>query len=120
MQLVRNGAEAELRHLDLQAKGLLWLRGQVQVDKNGRLSGTLDLGIEESLLALARSPAVSKVFIRPETGYRWAAIELSGTVRHPTDNLAQLMEKSRETPQQRVDPGLKLENEFEKLTQPQD
>ena len=74
-----------LENLDVLAPGQVGLRGSARLAPDGSLSGTVLAGLPASSLAWLPE-ATTTVFGQQKDGLFWATIELSGTVKKPTNN----------------------------------
>lgn len=120
LRVVRSDARVALEDMDLIADGMMRIRGRLEERRGGALSGTLEVGIAESFLVLAETPAVPKVFSKSAGGYRWATVNLSGTTKAPADDLARQLAGILESTPPSTGGTQGLEDEFRDLTTPQD
>ncbi len=82
-----------LDEIDLRAEGgWLRVRGHALVDTDGTLSGTLLIGLPETLairLAPVKSPLHRSIFnAEGEAGYLWLRMNLSGSLKAPQEDLS--------------------------------
>jgi hypothetical protein len=73
----------ELTNIEAGSPGRCQLEGEMRVDRDGRLSGILRIGIAPDLLLGRIPPALQ----RDAGGYYWAAINLDGTALAPVEDL---------------------------------
>ncbi|NBV87154.1 MAG: hypothetical protein EBS01_13040, partial [Verrucomicrobia bacterium] len=85
-RIVKTASKTELKEIDLDADGLLRLRGSAVVE-GGQIQGAFRLGIAASLLHWLPG-AQSQIFADSKDGYVWAPFEISGSVDHPEENLS--------------------------------
>ncbi len=85
VEFSRSGARTELRELDLDADGILRVRGTLVVDA-GRLEGKMQLGIPPSVIQWL-PPARTRIFGESRDGYVWVPFTVSGTVEQPEEDL---------------------------------
>ena len=95
----------------LVAERIAQFRDQVR----RRLSGELEVGLPESVLATANSPHFESLFVPDDDGFRWITVRLGGTMSAPTDNFWELYQnaKIKPKPDERKGPS------FEELTKPE-
>lgn len=80
--------------INLSAKrGLLIVHGHILVGQNGKLGGTLTIGLPERLastLPVPREQLVDQLFTAEgeEKGYLWVNMNLSGTIDDPQEDLS--------------------------------
>ena len=78
--------KTEFQDIDLDAEGILRIRGGVTVEKD-RISGSLKLGISPSFVQWL--PAGRDVlFGEAAEGYVWAPFQISGTLENPQEDLS--------------------------------
>ncbi len=118
----REGDVVSLRNLEMTAKGRLSLRGELSITANSNLSGNLQLGMAEAMIASAAPehlPRLQSVFGPPKEGFRWATIKISGTVTAPVDNFKDLYSAAREAQQEKTAPSHEEgHSSFKELTHP--
>jgi|GEM_PF-6580456 len=118
--LRRDATSVRLEGIRLLSRDELEVTGDIG-ERDGKLEGSLDIGLPESIVLSSRS--LAKVFLRSSAGRRWATVKLSGTPKKPADDLLAQLEAAAtvgegpDTVEEGVeDPG--LEDEFEELTTP--
>ena len=85
-RLTHTATRTTLKDLDLDADGVLRIRGDLSVEK-GALKGSLKLGISASLIQWL--PGVrSKVFDESADGYVWTPVQVSGSLEEPIEDLS--------------------------------
>lgn len=85
----KRGNRWEVKDLVLFDEGLLKVEGQLEVDGD-QLAGRLYLGVPPGLLAHIPG-AEEKVFLRESQGLLWTPVEISGTLKHPKEDLSERM-----------------------------
>ncbi len=90
--LHRENGVVRISELVLLSKTQLKVTGDLSLEKNEVLSGTLDVGLPEATVSGGRNPALAKVFKDSKDGFRWVTLRISGTSGRPVDNFAELAE----------------------------
>jgi hypothetical protein len=109
-------AGVSLRDLDLKERSRMAIRGQLEFQRNQRrLSGELEVGLPESVLATANSPHFESLFGPSEDGFRWVSLKLGGTMSAPTDHFWELYQNAKIAPKPDNNSG----PSFEELTKPE-
>lgn len=80
------GDTVELRNLALQSDGLLRVEGKVDI-AGEQLSGHLQVGVTPGTMRWIPG-AERKVFTEERDGFRWAPLQLAGTVNEPKEDLS--------------------------------
>jgi len=88
--LHRENGVARISELVLLSRTQLKVTGDLSLDKNEMLSGTLDVGLPEATVVGGRNPALAKVFKERRDGFLWVTLKISGTGGRPVDNFAEL------------------------------
>lgn len=86
VKLHRSDQLTELRDIELDADGVLRIEGTLTI-REGKLDGTLRLGISPSLVQWLPS-ARSKIFEENHGGYLWTPVHISGTTDLPQEDLS--------------------------------
>lgn len=73
----------EFNHCVMEEKGKFRAEGEVAVNREGSLRGTIELGVAPALLAFLTAPVVKEVFPREKDGYVWTTVHLAGTLEQP-------------------------------------
>jgi len=81
--LIRTNEDLSLNDLELINNSLMLIHGNLSVSAKGRLSGTLTIGIPETVFD-DRPPAA---FTGPRSGFYHIDVQLNGTVETPNDTL---------------------------------
>jgi hypothetical protein len=105
-----------LGDLRIENKDYMALKGAVAMAADGRLSGTLEVGVTEAMIESAKVSRLDAMFTPATGGFRWITLKIGGTAAAPTDNFKELFE-SGETPEAAA-PTRKIPS-FEELTQPE-
>lgn len=95
--LHRENGVVRISELVLLSKTQLKVTGDLSLDKNEVLSGTLDVGLPEATVTGGRNPALGQVFKESKDGFRWVTLKISGTSGRPVDNFADLAQAAGET-----------------------
>jgi len=85
-RLRKTSDRTELQDIDLDAEGILRIRGGVSVEKD-RLSGSLRLGISPSFVQWLPAGR-NALFGEPSEGYVWVPFQLTGTLENPQEDLS--------------------------------
>lgn len=111
----RSRGTVEIRNLNAEHRNRLALRGNLRLESNGRLNGTIDIGLSPALVATAPTRRLDPVISESSGGYRWISVSIGGTINAPTDNFMVLLD----TPPQRAEePSGRDGASFEDLTRP--
>lgn len=88
--------DLKLSRIDIEDKGKLAIKGEIEVTADQDIDGLLSVGIPEGLLAFIPG-AETKVFLPGESGLLWAKVKLSGSLDNIQENLtAQLRNAAAE------------------------
>jgi hypothetical protein len=115
---LREAGTLSLHHLNLESKSRMAIRGDLSLATNQNLSGELEIGIAEAMIASSKDVRLDAMFSEPRDGFRWITLKISGPVAKPLDNFKDLY--SAATPDGDIGPS-KLEEKtpsFEELTRP--
>ncbi len=85
-RLRKTSDRTELQDIDLDAEGILRIRGGVSVERD-RLSGSLRLGISPSFVQWLPAGR-NALFGEPSEGYVWVPFQLSGSLENPQEDLS--------------------------------
>lgn len=113
--LHRENATVRISDLSLLSKSQLNVTGELSLDKDETLTGTLSVGLPESTVAGGRNPALAKVFKDSRDGFRWVTLKISGTGGTPLDNFTELTQAAGGS----VGEPTQSKDLFENLTTPQ-
>lgn len=114
----REGGIVTLRDLSLEAKGRLALRGEISIAANQTVSGGLQVGLAEAMIADAPTSRLNSMFGPPKDGFRWLTLKISGPASQPVDNFKELFSTAAVTPRQSPAPVETDGSSFEELTRP--
>jgi hypothetical protein len=113
--LERDFNTTSIRDLSAISRNQLWITGDLSVQTNDVLSGTLSIGLPEASIVAARNPRLQDIFKESRDGFRWITLKISGTGSRPIDNFDEVAGSVR---QGATDPS---EGDlFDRLTQPKD
>ncbi len=120
--IVRKGATLELRDLSfgdrrnrMAIKGNLTVAAATADDPDKVLSGSLEIGILESVVQLSPILKVDSLFSPVRNGFRWLTLTIGGSLAHPTDNFTEVYAAAKDPPTAGdSDPG----KAFDDLTKP--
>ena len=117
--LHRENGVVRISDLSLTSKNQLKVTGDLSLQPNDSLSGTLNIGLPEATVMGGRNPALPKVFAESHDGFRWVTLKISGTGSRPTDDFLERIQAAG---------GLSVTSDaphapqdmFERLTAPKD
>ena len=110
--LVREKGAIRFDDLTLDEKNHLSVIGNLVLDSNDALSGTLQLGLPEPILNSSHA-SLKRAFSESRNGLRWVTIRISGTGLRPKDNFRESYQGEAAATQQ-PSSG----NAFDELTTP--
>jgi hypothetical protein len=116
--LVRAGITGGVENLNFAARNRLTITGQLAIDAQGTLDGSVDVGLPDALVNEASAP-LRAVFKRRQAGYSWATVRLSGTGRQPQDDLQKQLDSAATTATPTAGGNQSLEDAFRELTTPE-
>ena len=114
----REGGIVTLRDLNMETKGRLALRGEISIAANQTLSGNLQVGLAEAMIADAPTSRLKSMFGPPKDGFRWLTLKLSGPASDPSDNFKELFSAAPLTPRKSPAADDDEGSTFEELTRP--
>jgi len=116
----REDGNDRLSDLNFESKGRMAVKGDVQTTKDGKLQGTLKIGISEANVAASPAPRLGELFSQPSNGFRWITLEISGTPSQPVDNFEALYHAAgnNQPPAATTSPTDSKVPSFEDLTRP--
>jgi hypothetical protein len=86
----------EIKNIALEERGKFRIEGAMSINR-GSLGGTIALGVTREYLNWLPKP--DEVFTRERSGYLWATVHLSGTVKEPKQDLSpRIVELFKESP----------------------
>lgn len=87
MLLKRSGENVELESIYLEQRARMLIKGKMAtLDSAGNISGKLEVGLPEIVIASSKDRRLNVLFGPLKDGYRWINIELSGTGVAPDDD----------------------------------
>lgn len=114
----REGDVVTLRELSLESKGRMALRGEISMALNQTLSGNLELGVAEAMIASAKISQLNAMFGPAKEGFRWITLKISGRASAPVDNFKEIYTSSKAAPRGNPAPDDSEKSSFEDLTRP--
>jgi len=82
----RRGPATEWNDVVLESKGLVQFIGKAITGADGSLSGTFQLGITSSIVAIL--PFAKEILnLNEHDGFIWMPVQIGGTISHPTEDL---------------------------------
>jgi hypothetical protein len=116
--IYRENGIVTLRDLDLESKGRIAVRGQVSMAANQQLSGKLEIGVAEAMIASAKTARLKSMFGPSREGFRWISLKIGGPVTTPSDNFRDLFSAAVAPVSDTAPPGESEVSTFEELTRP--
>lgn len=110
-----------LRDLEFQNKGRMALRGNLSLAPNQNLSGILQVGVAEAMIASAPKShlrALNIMFGPSKDGYRWIEIDVNGPASAPADSFKELYSAASGPGRPATAPAGEGGSSFEELTRP--
>ncbi|WP_035603322.1 hypothetical protein [Haloferula sp. BvORR071] len=120
--VVKDREHAGVENLSLEARGRMAIQGTVIAKPDGRLEGTLELGLPAAAVVASKQLAMRSLFTRQAGDLLWASVKVSGTARNPTDDLEARLAapgSARATSPGKSNPE-SLEETFRELTTPEE
>ena len=114
----REGGIVTLRGLTMESKGRMALRGEISMTATQTVSGNLQVGLAEAMIADAPTSRLKALFGPPKDGFRWLTLKLSGPASDPMDNFKELFSATPLTPRNPAAEDDTGGSSFEELTQP--
>lgn len=84
----RKGARIEARDLRFVCRALFTVSGSFTIAEDRSLTGSLEVGLPETVLELARQEKLDAMFGPVRNGLRWCPVRLGGSADFPTDDFA--------------------------------
>lgn len=116
----RENGVISLRDLNLTSKNRMALKGHISL-ANQTLSGELEVGITEAMIATAPASRLDSLFGPPKDGFRWITLKISGSPIAPTDSFKELYAAAPVPSRESGEPAKPSESTgstFEELTRP--
>ena len=86
----RTDASMEIRDLKLESKSRMAVRANLACGADKSLSGTMEIGIPESIAELSLNAKIDAMLTPAREGFRWLTLTIGGSLAHPSDNFAEL------------------------------
>lgn len=108
-----------LQNLNFVSKGRMALTGDVTMAPDLTLSGNLQVGIAETVIAAMKDPKLDSMFGDSTDGFRWITVKISGSSTVPTDSFKDLLTAASAAPEsEAAAPAAGAGSTFEELTRP--
>ena len=119
--LRRANGNVALNDLSFENKDYMALKGSVSMSPDKKLSGTLEVGVNDAMIQSAmiqstRLRRLDGMFSPIEDGFRWISLKIGGTASAPTDDFKQLFDSA--VAPKTANPVDKIPS-FEDLTRPE-
>ncbi|MES2440524.1 MAG: hypothetical protein V4584_15770 [Verrucomicrobiota bacterium] len=116
--LHREAGVISLRDINFESKGRLALRGEISISANQTLSGSLEVGVAEAMIAASKAPRLRAMFGPPSEGFQWITLKIGGPAAAPTDNFKELFSAASPAAPGSSSPPESSGSTFEELTRP--
>ena len=93
----RNNAVIEIRDFSVEKKPRMAIKASLAAAADKSLSGTMEVGIPESVAKLAPNSKIRAMLSPVHDGYRWLTLTIGGTLAHPDDNFTALYVAAKDT-----------------------
>lgn len=114
--ILREKGTVSFRNLNFENKARMAVRGDLSLAANQSLSGTLKIGIPETMIP--KGSRLLSILGPMQDGFRWVDVKIGGSATAPTDNFKDIYAQS-EPPREKTPGGLGPEGStFEELTRP--
>lgn len=114
----RENGVVTLRDLNFESKGRMAVRGRISMAANQQLSGQLEVGVAEAMLASSKTPRLKTMFGAPKEGFRWVSLKIGGPVATPSDNFKDIFLAAAAPTSEASAPDEEEVSTFEQLTRP--
>jgi len=94
MVLQRRGQKVELSGINFEQRGKMVLRGSIKGGEAGKISGTIQVGVPETMIIASENDRLDRMFRPIREGYRWLELEIGGTSALPIDNFKRLYDEA--------------------------
>lgn len=116
--LVKDGETAGVENINFETRSRLALAGKVMARRDGRLEGTLEVGLPVATVGES-TPQMRALFTRRSGDFLWASFEISGNSRAPQDDMEKRLSGTAVAhPPSAAGGGEALEEAFRELTTP--
>ncbi|MGL5017810.1 MAG: hypothetical protein ACRDBP_06735 [Luteolibacter sp.] len=116
--LRRENGVVTFRDLKLESKGRLAVRGEFSVTADQELSGRLEIGVAEAMIASSKINRLKAMFGPSREGFRWISLIIGGPVVTPSDNFKEIFSATSTAAPDTAAPGEPESSTFEQLTRP--
>lgn len=113
----RADGEVVIGDLVCENRSRISLKANLRMTKDKRLTGTLRMGIAETMLKSSQNRRLESVFGESRHGFRWVELAISGRADAPHDNFSALYDAAPANPA--APPGGTGAPSFEDLTAPE-
>lgn len=93
--IVRDAGTVTLRNIKFESKSRMAIRGEISLNAKNMLSGTLEVGISDTMLLSSKHERLINMFGPTNEGFRWITLQLGGPVNAPTDDFKALFDASK-------------------------
>lgn len=114
MQIERIGNLVSIKEIDLIQKHLLGIRGTLNRNVDGSISGKLKIGVPYSNLVDTENSQLIEMFSEKKDGFSWVEIEISGTAEKPQDDFVAVYKSFSVNQVKEIEPKYE-EDQFQKL-----
>jgi hypothetical protein len=114
----RENDRISLRDLHCESKGRMALRGEISMTSDQTLSGNLQIGLAEAMIASSKNSRLDAMFGPLQEGFRWVTLQISGPAATPKDNFRDLFLAAVVAPKAEAPPVETKRSTFEELTRP--
>lgn len=96
--LERDADSIRIRNFSILSRTQLWVTGDLTIQSNDVLSGTVNIGLPEATIAGATNPRLKNIFADNRDGFRWISLKISGTGSRPVDNFDEIAGTAKASP----------------------
>ncbi len=114
----RENGVITVRDLNFESKGRMAVRGKLTMASDQQLSGQLEVGVAEAMIASSKTPRLKTMFGPPKEGFRWISLKIGGPVATPSDNFKDIFLAAASTTSEATAPDEEEGSTFEQLTRP--
>lgn len=114
----RADGEVVVADLECENRSRIALKANLRVTDDQRLTGTLRLGLSETMLKASQNRRLDHVFKESGQGFRWVELAISGRADAPLDNFSALYDATPAGPD--ALPNKSETPSFEDLTRPEE
>lgn len=93
--VVREAGTITLRDIKFESRSRMALRGEISLSAKNALSGTLEVGISDTMLLSSKHTRLINTFGPSTEGFRWITLQIGGPVNAPTDNFKALFDAAK-------------------------